>query len=438
MPAGEVAHRGNFPAFEWDDALSEHVVDPGISSSLLRRAATLAPANASVRLDLGDILLERFKFAEAADAFEDALRIDPTRQDARLRLARCWNRLGRHDDVLALLADSAGAGADVGYQRGMAALGLGQVECAEREFRASLDTDAAHTESCFQLGRILRNSDRLEDLTDLRAELWARGVRHVQLLLDWGLALAHAGRIEDARKLLFTAEKVTQTTLETPDGFATLTDFNAAVAGELALNPLQMTDSPTDELAIRGSARVSHLMNGERPGLILALLAAIKSSIARDVSERMRPSQDQAPDPWQECRPARASLRAWANIQGPGGYEDWHAHRAGWLSGVYYVAIPEGFRVEGDGAGCIEFGASPSLAGTLPDTLRIAPREGLLLLMPSQIYHRTIPFASDGKRISFAFDVRPARAPRRPRDARAGQITMNSGRNDLSEETLRI
>ncbi|MGX1097927.1 2OG-Fe(II) oxygenase family protein [Amorphus sp. MBR-141] len=403
MRAGHAAGDVNHTAIEWDDARSNRIVDPDTASSLLRRAAALAPANAAIRFDLGSILLEQFRFAEAAEAYQAALRIDPTRQDAVLRLARCWNRLGRYADVLALLNDSADASADALYLRGKAALGQDQAERAEVDFRAALDRDAHHREACFELGRILRDADRLEHLESLRAELWARGARHVQLLLDWGRMLADAGRIEEARRLLFTASKVTQATLDVPDGFATLADFNSAVADELAHNPQQLTDLPADEQAIRGSSRINHLMNGARPELILALVAAIKSAIARDVRERVR----QPDDPWQDCRPARARLHAWANIQGPGGYEDWHAHRAGWLSGVYYVAIPEDFTADGDGAGCIEFGAPPFLAAALPETLRIAPREGMLLLMPSHTYHRTIPFASDGRRISFAFDVRP-------------------------------
>jgi hypothetical protein len=35
----------------------------------------------------------------------------------------------------------------------------------------------------------------------------------------------------------------------------------------------------------------------------------------------------------------------------------------------------------------------------------IRPEEGLMLLFPSYMYHRTIPFAGDGTRISIAFDV---------------------------------
>ncbi|WP_453960292.1 2OG-Fe(II) oxygenase family protein [Amorphus suaedae] len=400
--------RENRIEIEWSDVLSDPIVAPDTAAALLQRAAARAPDDASIRVNLGLVLLRQLKFPAAVDAFEAALVLDPSRHDARLALARCWTRMGRHGDVLTLLdRDDTDASAHALYLRGMAALASGEIERAERDFHAVLERDAHHREAYFELGRILRASGRLDALETVRAELWERGARHVQLLLDWGRTLASAGRVEEARHLLFAPSMVTRTSIETPAGFPTLAAFNAAVAAELADNPFKRSDIPADELAIRNSTRVSHPMAGRRPELIGALLAAIRDRIDRALAAAPDRAED-GTDPWLACQPARATLRAWANIQGPGGYEDWHAHRAGWLSGVYYVEVPGGLSADGDGAGCIEFGAPPALAEMLPETLRIAPREGMLLLMPSQVHHRTIPFAAKDRRISFAFDVRPA------------------------------
>jgi hypothetical protein len=163
---------------------------------------------------------------------------------------------------------------------------------------------------------------------------------------------------------------------------------------------------------MRGAARVHHLMNGDRPDLLRALLAAIQAAVDRHMAALVAAAApDEEPDPWLAARPARARLAPWGLIQKSGDYEDWHTHRGGWLSGVYYIQVPEPFSTAGDGAGCIEFGPPPSLVATGEPPgapLRIAPREGLLLLCPSHYHHRTIPFVSDRRRISFAFDVCPA------------------------------
>lgn len=375
---------------------------------MLLRAAVLTPDTAWIHARIGRIWLDRLDFARAAAAFDTALRIDPMLDDVRLGLARCWNRLGRHGDVAGLIAAATTPISSHGlYMRGIAAMGLNRPDLAERDFRAALADDPTHREAAFELGRLLRAGNRLNELGDLCDHLWARGARHVQLLLDRGRVEAYAGRADAARDLLFSPGRISRSTLDCPAGFRSLDDFNAGLAAELTTNPYPITDVPVDELAMRGATRIHHLMNGRDPALIRALFTAITACIDRDVARRVASTPDAAHDPWLQCRPARARLRAWGLIQGHGAYEDWHTHRAGWLSGVYYIAIPEPFSEEGDGDGCIEFGAGPSMADRYPETLRVAPRAGMLLLTPSHIHHRTIPFPRPGKRISFAFDVRP-------------------------------
>jgi hypothetical protein len=64
-----------------------------------------------------------------------------------------------------------------------------------------------------------------------------------------------------------------------------------------------------------------------------------------------------------------------------------------------------------DWAGAIEFGRPPDdLEFSLEPPVRLVrPKEGLLVLFPSYLFHRTLPFESDQKRISIAFDVIPQR-----------------------------
>ncbi len=42
-------------------------------------------------------------------------------------------------------------------------------------------------------------------------------------------------------------------------------------------------------------------------------------------------------------------------------------------------------------------------------TKRIMPQPGMLVLFPAYFYHRTIPFAGKGRRISIAYDAKPTR-----------------------------
>lgn len=100
----------------------------------------------------------------------------------------------------------------------------------------------------------------------------------------------------------------------------------------------------------------------------------------------------------------------WANVSGPGNSHRVHAHPNSVLSGVLYVAIPEG-------AGQIEF-RDPRNTGTIrldraratPATalsIGVSPVEGLLLIFPSWLSHSVAANQGAGERVSIAFNVMP-------------------------------
>ncbi|MDF1721834.1 MAG: putative 2OG-Fe(II) oxygenase [Minwuia sp.] len=95
-----------------------------------------------------------------------------------------------------------------------------------------------------------------------------------------------------------------------------------------------------------------------------------------------------------------------------GGFHDVHFHPPGWLSGVYYPDVPPEI---GDGEhshdGWIEFGRSYYMLNSkdTPPVRLLRPVPGMIVLFPSYIGHRTLPFAADCKRVSVAFDIMPAK-----------------------------
>jgi hypothetical protein len=81
-----------------------------------------------------------------------------------------------------------------------------------------------------------------------------------------------------------------------------------------------------------------------------------------------------------------------------------HIHEQGLISGVYYPHMPK-FEA-GSQAGFLIFGEHQfgSMVPKLP-TLPILPSAGQIVLFPSYMYHRTVPFEGEGQRISIAFDI---------------------------------
>jgi uncharacterized protein (TIGR02466 family) len=94
------------------------------------------------------------------------------------------------------------------------------------------------------------------------------------------------------------------------------------------------------------------------------------------------------------------------------GHQIPHIHPSAWMSGVYYVSVPDSVAASTEStAGWIEFGQPPDHyhGKTPPQLTLVKPQAGFLVLFPSYFYHRTIPFDAAGRRISIAFDVLPYR-----------------------------
>jgi tetratricopeptide (TPR) repeat protein len=382
---------------DWRPAPAERLAPPRQALALLERALAADPGNPRLRVKLADLHLDRFDFKAALHALEAVV---PAQADEGivLRRARCLNALGRFAEAI----DAVAADPHPQHEHAVALLGLGRDDEAEAELRALLAEEPGHRHACWRLARLLRKAGRHVELLDMCAALGALGVRHAQLFSDWGVALALAGRVDEARALLFDPTRVAELTLPVPQGFDDIAAFNDALAEELLANPHSVSDFPPEE-ANRGSTRIHALFAGRRPELVQALIETLKTLI-----DAWAPSPTAAPDPWLEARPRTAHLKAWGLIQRGGEHEEWHIHRGGWASGVYYVSIPREVAEAEDGRGAIEYGPPPSLAeaGLVPPR-RFRPREGHLLLAPSHYAHRTIPPLTDEPRISFAFDVVP-------------------------------
>ena len=108
-------------------------------------------------------------------------------------------------------------------------------------------------------------------------------------------------------------------------------------------------------------------------------------------------------------RPEAFRIEAWAVVLGPGGYHEAHIHRGGWVSGVYYVSVPDVVRDDdSDWEGWLELGQGPAelhALGRPPWTERVCPRAGGFVFFPAYCWHRTLPFSTEGERLAVAFDV---------------------------------
>jgi tetratricopeptide (TPR) repeat protein len=103
--------------------------------------------------------------------------------------------------------------------------------------------------------------------------------------------------------------------------------------------------------------------------------------------------------------PKEYDLRGWFVRLLQNGYQQTHNHPSGWLSGIIYLKTVD--PLDSD-EGAIEMSLHghdlPILDNTFPRTTH-RPKKGDIILFPSSLFHRTIPYSEDTDRCVIAFDI---------------------------------
>jgi tetratricopeptide (TPR) repeat protein len=103
--------------------------------------------------------------------------------------------------------------------------------------------------------------------------------------------------------------------------------------------------------------------------------------------------------------PSEYNLNGWFSRLVKNGYMKSHIHPSGWLSGVVYLKTIDSLNTDD---GSIELGLHgydlPILDDTYPRKIH-RPKPGDIILFPSSLFHRTIPYDQDAERCVIAFDL---------------------------------
>lgn len=94
-----------------------------------------------------------------------------------------------------------------------------------------------------------------------------------------------------------------------------------------------------------------------------------------------------------------------------GGHLSAHIHELGWISGAVYLAMPKTNGLEGAfeyGTHGDDYPITHTDKNLVFPTAQIMPNVGDIVLFPSSLFHRTIPFNTADNRICIAFDLKPA------------------------------
>ncbi len=319
-----------------------------------------------------------FGFGRADKAIvclHEALARDPGHPDALSHLAVIRLEQDDPDAAVALLEKAllrARDDSNIHSNLGLAYHEIKNFAAAREQFTAALDLDPANTHARAYLANLLL------DIDDAEAHRW---LTNFDTLVE-------------------------RTVLETPKGWPDMSAFLSDIVHTLQAEH-SMKDEPHHRATVGGASSMA--LSGQRGSAIEALRDAFTTNAFAYAATR----QDEAATALLGKNPKRFTTQMWGNILKSGGHQLTHNHPAGWISGVFYVSLPDVISAKGSGQnGWIEFGRTrPEYSHSdQVDTRTIRPKEGMMLIFPSYTWHRTLPFESAQPRISVAFDLLPAQA----------------------------
>ena len=104
--------------------------------------------------------------------------------------------------------------------------------------------------------------------------------------------------------------------------------------------------------------------------------------------------------------PNKTMLNAWYVKLVQQGYQKSHIHPDGWISGVFYLKVPNFTTKYGGSIELTLYGYDYPINKNLPSLVH-SPKNFDLILFPSSLFHKTIPFKSKENRHVIAFDLIP-------------------------------
>ena len=367
---------------------------------------TVNPGQPDALSNLGGVLFEQGRLEDAQRACEQAVEVAPNHLDAHYNLGINLQEqghldaaLGAYGKVIELMPDYAPAHINSGY----ALHKLGRADESEQAYLSAIKLDPGNVQAHTNLGDLYLDRGNPEAALSMCEEYLRQFPGNSGILAFKAVTLNELGKHESVQALLDFDRLFVERRFPEPPGFASPQAFNEALASQVLEHPA-LVDAPASHATRHGKHSGELLRAPEGPMRSL-------EQFFRDAIDGYRESlRGQHDHPFTTARPDTYQLTAWAVVLGEQGYQLPHIHPSAWLSGVYYVQVPEVVADAGDDhAGWIEFGRPPAHfhCGTDFSTHCVQPQVGKLLLFPSYFYHRTIPFTGEGQRISIAFDVLP-------------------------------
>ncbi|NNF52049.1 MAG: tetratricopeptide repeat protein [Gammaproteobacteria bacterium] len=390
--------------------VEQRMGDAGAARRAFSRAAGLRPGWAPPLFRLGLLDIDAGEFISAEKSLEQSLQLDENNSEAWTALGVARHRQGNNAAASEAYRSALALNPRNTEAMGNLAISLhddGQLGEAIAGYRQVLTLAPGDLRAASHLADALLEAGDCQAALTVTDDLLQRFPGHSGALSSRGVALHRLAMHKDYEALVDMQALIFPFDLSVPEGFASLGEFNAALARHVQGHET-LRYEPSGH-ATRGGHHTGDLLRFEK-----GPVAELERAVRQAVDAYMRRPADLSGHPVQVSAPSQYKLSMWSVIMHSAGHQLPHVHPSAWLSGVYYAQLPGVVSEQGsDQAGWIEFGQPPEklAGGSAFPVRRFAPREGRMFLFPAFLYHQTVPFVSDEPRISLAFDVTPLAGP---------------------------
>ncbi|MCB5206668.1 tetratricopeptide repeat protein [Methylovorus mays] len=428
-----------------------------------RKAISLKPDLAVAYFNLGFALQTLGRYEEAIPSYRKAAAMQPTFYEAHGNLGTVLQKQGKTEDAIASYRKALDIHADArGYFNLATALrDHGQLEDAVTAYRAALRMQPDYADAWNNLGEALRDQGNMDEAVKAYQQALQLAVAHPAAnynlaeflylaaeyaqaipyfersqLGDWQerilyclyksgqfdafkARLPHAMGDTHASPFLATLSTHYSTNFGVPDSYRFCPQpmdyvFHSRIAPlaeqDSTLLHALLKDITLTEIAERKQGRLHHGI--QSAGNLFKRSEASFKTLAQLIKQQVQAFREHYAG--QDCELIEGFpddiefTSSWYVKMQKGGHLTSHIHEIGWLSGCVYLAIPKDKQGEHDGS--IEFSTDgdeyPRQHDDFPVKV-IAPQVGDIVLFPSSLFHRTIPFNSNEERICVAFDIKP-------------------------------
>ena len=391
-----------------------------------RQAISLKSNYAEAHNNLGNVLEEMGRFEDAVSSYRNAISFNNSFAEAHNNLGVAFEKLGQSDNAMSSYKEAIALNpeyAEAHNNLGNVLAEMGRLEEAEISYRKAIKFKHNYVEAHNNLGNILRLGKKYEEATyhfDLLNTDFGTALSLECLYLSKNyiefenrlnaLCLLEKMNLRVAALSSFAAHQLKKKDpypfCKNPIDFVLIQNIS-----DYDLNSDDILDEiikETDEYQLNWEARTTKFgFQGppdifEKPSKIILVLEKIIQQAVTTYYNNFKSESNLFMKSW----PKKYKLSGWYNKLVKNGHHTSHIHQNGWLSGVIYLKT---INLPNSDEGAIEFGLHgydlPIVDENYPRKIH-RPKRGDIVLFPSSLFHRTIPFSMDSERSTIAFDLK--------------------------------